>query len=748
MSLALAIAVGVGIALAPTPAHAAPPTPLPGKAAVYGVVTPDTGGPVTGTFDVTLLSSGVPVATAIVESDGSYVLSESIDPGTYRIAFNYAGAGDWVRTYWAPPGGAQGDTFTLSADQVLEASGPIQLGASITGVVNVPTGLALGGVPVDLYDAAKSHLRSTTTDSSGAYSLSKLVPGTYYLAYGGGSGVVEREYWQNAETLATGTPVVVTQYATVYSGFNPSLSARPVITGTVLKELEGGGTAPAAGVTVRLLRLIDYSSFTTQTDSQGRYSLSTVGMFEFALAFLPDAESGLAPQYWEGKDSFEESSAFEIDSGGEYIPNIDATLHREGTVTGRVRYDLGAVSNLGGAEVWLYRVLDSGELDGGAVRLTPSNGTFSFDQLTPGQYILRATEGTGTRGLAPEYWNDAHTQESATRIEVVPGATASLGDIVLEEFRIETDRHAGADRFATGVEITRQQFPGPNPTVPVVYIANGLNYPDALTAGPAAIEKGGALLLVTPTGIPASVRAELDRLSPESMIIVGSVASVSADVEADLEAYVDSAADITRLGGADRFATSALVVREAFPDGAPNALFATGLNYPDALAAGPAAGKFGGPIILVNSSQPALDARTADLVTDLGVTWAYVLGSPATISNALQASIYDAMVPTGSFHLKSLGRLEGTDRYATAVRVNEFFFQYADAALLATGTGFADALSGGPLAGSRAIPMYLSTPSCLPTAVLESFYGLGITEVELLGGVGTLSNDVKNMVTC
>lgn len=130
------------------------------------------------------------------------------------------------------------------------------------------------------------------------------------------------------------------------------------------------------------------------------------------------------------------------------------------------------------------------------------------------------------------------------------------------------------------------------------------------------------------------------------------------------------------------------------------------------------------------------------------MTWAYVLGSPATVSNSLQGSIYDAMVPTGSFSTKSLGRLEGPDRYATAVRVNEFFFSYADGALLSTGAGFADALSGGPLAGSRGIPMYLSTPTCLPAAVLESFYGRGIARVELLGGEGTLSNDVKNMVTC
>src|SRR5690606_35269223 len=59
-------------------------------------------------------------------------------------------------------------------------------------------------------------------------------------------------------------------------------------------------------------------------------------------------------------------------------------------------------------------------------------------------------------------------------------------------------RLAGADRFETAIRISERFSPG----VPVVYIATGLNYPDALSASALAGAQGGPLLLVQPTTVP------------------------------------------------------------------------------------------------------------------------------------------------------------------------------------------------------------------------------------------------------
>ena len=98
---------------------------------------------------------------------------------------------------------------------------------------------------------------------------------------------------------------------------------------------------------------------------------------------------------------------------------------------------------------------------------------------------------------------------------------------------ITVSRVAGADRYATAVAISTVAFPV---SAPVVYIASGVAFPDALSAGPAASRQGGPLLLTNPDVLPPSVRQEVQRLSPTKIVIVGGLAAVSAAVGPTLRA--------------------------------------------------------------------------------------------------------------------------------------------------------------------------------------------------------------------
>ena len=73
------------------------------------------------------------------------------------------------------------------------------------------------------------------------------------------------------------------------------------------------------------------------------------------------------------------------------------------------------------------------------------------------------------------------------------------------------DRISGPDRYATSVAVSKLAFPNGTDTV---YLASGMAYPDALSAGPAAVAAGGTMLLTAPTAIPAVVANELKRLAP------------------------------------------------------------------------------------------------------------------------------------------------------------------------------------------------------------------------------------------
>ena len=97
---------------------------------------------------------------------------------------------------------------------------------------------------------------------------------------------------------------------------------------------------------------------------------------------------------------------------------------------------------------------------------------------------------------------------------------------------------------------------------PVVYVATGENFPDALGAGPAAAMVKGPILLVSQNGIPGETAAELTRLSPDKIIIVGGTAVVSTTVETGLAAF---AGTVERIAGTNRYDTAAKLSAATYP---------------------------------------------------------------------------------------------------------------------------------------------------------------------------------------
>jgi spore germination protein YaaH len=84
-------------------------------------------------------------------------------------------------------------------------------------------------------------------------------------------------------------------------------------------------------------------------------------------------------------------------------------------------------------------------------------------------------------------------------------------------------RLAGADRYATAAAVSAATFAA---GAPVAYIATGLNFPDALAGAVAAARAGGPLLLVRPDGVPPATAAELKRLKPTRIVILGATGVV------------------------------------------------------------------------------------------------------------------------------------------------------------------------------------------------------------------------------
>ncbi|MDO7883687.1 cell wall-binding repeat-containing protein [Salinibacterium soli] len=297
---------------------------------------------------------------------------------------------------------------------------------------------------------------------------------------------------------------------------------------------------------------------------------------------------------------------------------------------------------------------------------------------------------------------------------------------------VAVERISGVDRFAVGVEVSRRAYPGP---APVVVIANGLGFADALSAGPAAATLGGPLLLVTPTGVPGVVRDEIERLDPDRIIVVGGPASVSDSVVAQLK---NIQPDTIRLWGPDRYAASRAVVEYAFPS-SDGIYVATGATFPDALSAAAAGGARGWPVLLVPGSAPTLDSATSALLGSVAPDRIVVAGGPASVSTGIQSSL-STIAPTT--------RLWGADRFEASLAIALDGFPRTDRVLLATGANFPDALSASAWAGRLPAPLVAVPGSCVPRGVLDYLESADVQSVILVGGPASLSPAVEALSPC
>jgi spore coat protein A len=296
---------------------------------------------------------------------------------------------------------------------------------------------------------------------------------------------------------------------------------------------------------------------------------------------------------------------------------------------------------------------------------------------------------------------------------------------MMGQFRVvDAARLAGPGRMETAVAISAATFPD---GAAVAYVVTGDAFPDALAGGPAAAADTAPVLLTAPSALPAATAAELTRLAPGRVVVLGGERAVADGVLADIARAVP-AASVGRIFGPDRYATAAAVSAATFAAGAPVAYVATGRAFADALAGGAAAAARGGPVLLTEPDQ--VPGVTAAELRRLAPDRVVVLGGPAAIGEDVMRGVAAAVGPTAA-----VVRLAGASRYDTAVTVSrDTFPDGAPAAVVATGAGFADALAGVSAAAAAAAPLLLVDPAGVPPAVAAEIGRLGARRLIVLGG--------------
>lgn len=301
----------------------------------------------------------------------------------------------------------------------------------------------------------------------------------------------------------------------------------------------------------------------------------------------------------------------------------------------------------------------------------------------------------------------------------------------------DVERQYGNDRYETAAVASEDAFA---PGVPVVYVASGANFPDALAAGAAAGYQRGPVVLVQRHSLPALATTELERLNPQRIVIVGGTVMIS-DYVAGLVGRYHTGGGVTRIAGADRYDTAARISAATFPEpGVATAYVASGATWPDALAAVPQAARSGSPVLLTRPDLLPAVVRTE--LQRLAPQRIILLGGPAVVSEEVKNHLdqYD--------HGGGVIRLAGADRYATAREISAFHHPAgAPIAYVTTGMAFPDALAAGPAAAVRGGPTILVQQSGIPEpsrAALQALDDFGLDRIVLLGGPVVVSMSVQN----
>jgi len=234
---------------------------------------------------------------------------------------------------------------------------------------------------------------------------------------------------------------------------------------------------------------------------------------------------------------------------------------------------------------------------------------------------------------------------------VLLGGETALSPAVavsLSERGLAVRRVGGGNRFDTAVRIADEL--GRLRASDEVIVVEGANadpargFPDALSAAGLAAAEGLPILLATADSLPDETARALE---PDfDVLVIGGEVAVSRAVESELD---QRAGTVRRLSGPTRYATSAAVLAEAEARGlGTSTLFlATGLSFPDALAAGAAAGAFRTVVLLVDggdlaaspASRDALAARRAAIDVVL------IAGGEAAVSRAVEDDVRGMLAP-------------------------------------------------------------------------------------------------------
>jgi len=296
-----------------------------------------------------------------------------------------------------------------------------------------------------------------------------------------------------------------------------------------------------------------------------------------------------------------------------------------------------------------------------------------------------------------------------------------------------SNRIYGNTLYDTAVEISKKGWD----YAPVVVLATGRNFPDALTGTVLAHKVDGPLLLTESDHLNPAVAEELQRLRTKEVYLLGGEVALSGAVEQSLK---DQGILPKRLAGWDQYGTAAVIAGMATPS-STQAFLVNGERFADALSISSYAAAHGIPVLLTRTD--VLPPETATALAQLGVQQVTIIGGKGIIKDTVVEQLSKLPQP-----VTVTARYAGYDQYETNTAVlNQLPFETSNV-YVATGENFPDALAGAALAAKDNAPILLLPREQLgsyTTAYLNQKRTAG-SAFTIFGGWGVINYKMESVV--
>lgn len=237
----------------------------------------------------------------------------------------------------------------------------------------------------------------------------------------------------------------------------------------------------------------------------------------------------------------------------------------------------------------------------------------------------------------------------------------------------DTQRIGGSDKYDIAIEISKSGWANGSK---YAVLANGENFPDALSAAPLAKKYNAPILLNSSTTLNNRVEDELKRLGVKQTFIIGGSSVISDNVKNKLQ---ELNIKTTRLWGQNRYETSVKIAEQLDFNGQVSV--ANGENFPDALSIAPIAAEKSMQVILTPPNT--LPESLSNYIKTNKITKTYIIGENDVVSDNIANNFPNSE------------RIWGNSKYDTNIAVLNKFKNDLDLRniYLANGENFPDALA-------------------------------------------------------